>query len=224
MEYLLCCTFLVSSPSIESAGRFITRLTAKQTGLCPTYYSKDLLDRPGPFAHRPDQRFGRLANRSEHHLHFSYQHKPVPPLAPESGFADRAVAAWTSRALSPEGQFGGELLQQRQARILRNRNRDKVYLDAIGYKGSHSYCNVTRQKLCQCCRLRRVQAPKSWLCWWIAQFILERRSRCRVKLFSWIGMKLGLGWEGMKEVSRRYIMWYGGLHTRLIKIRVAGWR
>lgn len=103
---------------------------------------------------------------------------------------DLAVAAWTSRALSPEGQFGGELLQQRQARILRNRNRDKVYLDAIGYKGSHSYCNVTRQKLCQCCRLRRVQAPKSWLCWWIAQFILERRSRCRVKLFAWIGMKL----------------------------------
>lgn len=146
MEYLLCCTFLVSSPSIESAGRFITRLTAKQTGLCPTYYSKDLLDRPGPFAHRPDQRFGRLANRSEHHLHFSYQHKSVPPLAPESGFADRAVAAWTSRALSPEGPFGGELLQQRQARILLNRNRDKVYLDAIEYKGlTHTVTSRVRR-------------------------------------------------------------------------------
>ena len=48
-----------------SAGRFAGRKDS-QTGLCPIPSPKILLNRPGRFARRPDTRFGRRANRSEH--------------------------------------------------------------------------------------------------------------------------------------------------------------
>ncbi len=52
-------------PVRVSGGRFAGR-TDSHTGLCPIPLSKRPLNRPGRFARRPDRRFGRRANRSEH--------------------------------------------------------------------------------------------------------------------------------------------------------------
>ena len=59
-----CCQ-QIGRPIHVSAGRFAGS-TDSQTGLCPIHVSKQPLNRPGRFARRPDTRFGRLANRSEH--------------------------------------------------------------------------------------------------------------------------------------------------------------
>ena len=55
----------IGRPVRVSAGRFVGR-TDNQTGLCPILLSKHPLNRPSRFACRPDRRFGRQANRSEH--------------------------------------------------------------------------------------------------------------------------------------------------------------
>lgn len=58
-------------PAIEYARRF-TRRTVEQRGLCPIRCPKNLLHRPGRLASRPDSRFGKRANRSEHRYIYVY--------------------------------------------------------------------------------------------------------------------------------------------------------
>ncbi len=55
----------IGRPVRVSTGQFGGRKDS-QTGLCPIPSPKILLNRPGRFARRPDTRFGRQANRSEH--------------------------------------------------------------------------------------------------------------------------------------------------------------
>lgn len=67
MQFLPRRAFCVSPPSIESASQF-TRLNVEQSGLCPIYSPKYILERSGRIIYSTAgllDRPGRLANRHD---------------------------------------------------------------------------------------------------------------------------------------------------------------